>query len=189
MSKRLLLSQWKTERLNVKDSILDEVPGLQKINDAVPQTQGWMVVEGQDVVDCSMLSAFQNGVLPPVPNRSKAYFRLQSIRLTNSDELIGFLGVYHGFPQANVFWINTLTFHPDFQRQGYGSELLNGLIQIVKELESYTCMRSYVAHNNLPSLRMCVKVGFNKMLEIAGEQISSENTEVHILLEKTIRES
>jgi hypothetical protein len=48
MSRNLLPGKWMTERLKVEDSTLDEVQELQQINDAVPQTQSWMRVEGQD---------------------------------------------------------------------------------------------------------------------------------------------
>jgi hypothetical protein len=48
MSRNLLPGKWMTERLKVEESTLDEVQELQQINDAVPQTQSWMRVEGQD---------------------------------------------------------------------------------------------------------------------------------------------
>ena len=103
MSRNLLPSKWETERLKVEDSNLDEVRELQQINDAVPQTQGWTRVEGEDDPEYPMLSALKEGVLPPTPNKSKEFFRLQSIRMSSSDELIGFLGVYHGFPKDDYF--------------------------------------------------------------------------------------
>ena len=184
MPRILLPAQWHTLRLNVADSILDEIPELQQINDVNPGTQSWTQVEGQE--DCSMLSALVNGVLPPTPDRSKAYFRLQSVHLSSTGELIGFLAVYHGFPKEDIFWINALTFAPKFQGQGYGPELLLGLSDIVRQLGSYTCMRSYVALNNVPSLKLCVKTGFNKMVEIAGEKENSGIDETHILIEKTL---
>ena len=185
MSRNLLPGKWKTERLKVEDSTLDEVQELQQINDAVPQTQSWMRVEGQDEAECSMLSALKVGVLPPIPNRSKEFFRLQSIRLSSSEELIGFLGVYHGFPKEDIFWINALTFHPKFQGKGYGPELLSGLIEIVKQSGSYTCMRSYASLTNWPTLRLCVKVGLNRMVEIVGDKVHSDKAEAHVLLEKS----
>jgi ribosomal protein S18 acetylase RimI-like enzyme len=189
MSRNLLPSKWKTERLNMADSTLDELPELQKLNAAVPQTQSWMRVEGQDTTECSMLSALEEGVLPPTPNRSKEFFRLQSIRLENSNGLIGFLGVYHGFPQTDIFWINTLTFHPKYQGMGYGPELMVGLSEIVKQLGDYSRMRTYVELTNWPSLRLCVKVGMNKMVEIVGDKDHSDKAEAHVLLEKTFEGS
>jgi ribosomal protein S18 acetylase RimI-like enzyme len=185
MSRNLLPGKWKTERLKVEDSTLDEVQELQQINDAVPQTQSWMQVEGQDNVECSMLLALTEGVLPPTPDRSKEYFRLQSIRLGNSGELIGFLAVYHGFPNDDIFWINAVTFQPKFQGQGYGLKLMIRLCEIVKQTGSYARMRTYVSHTNWPSLRLCVKAGLNKMVEIVGDKVHTDKAEAHVLLEKT----
>jgi ribosomal protein S18 acetylase RimI-like enzyme len=185
MSRNLLPRKWKTERLKVEDSTLDEVQELQQINDAVPQTQSWMHVEGQDESEYPMLSALKGGVLPPTPDRSKEFFRLQSIRLGSTDELIGFLGVYHGFPKEDIFWINTVTFHPKFQGKGYGSELMIGLCEIVKQLGSYARMRTYVSLTNWPSLRLCVKVGLDKMVEIVGDKVHSDIAEAHVLVEKS----
>ena len=186
MSRNLLPSKWQTERLRVEDSTLDEVRELQRINDAVPQTRYWMRVEGQ--AKFSMLLALKEGVLPPTPNRSKEYFRLQSIRTAGSGNLIGFLGVYHGFPEDDIFWINTLTLHPKFQGQGYGPELMEGLIEIVKQLGSYTRMRSYVSLTNWRSLRLCVKVGLDKMVEIVGDKNLTDKAEAHVLVEKSLSE-
>jgi ribosomal protein S18 acetylase RimI-like enzyme len=177
MSRNLLPGKWETERLKVEDSALDEVQELQQIHDAVPETQS------EDEPEYPMLSALEEGVLPPTPNKSKEFFRLQSIRMRSSDELIGYLGVYHGFPKDDILWINTLTLHPKFQGKGYGTELMMGLSEIVKQLESYTQMRTYVALNNWRSLRLCVKVGLNKMVEIAGDKVHSD--QAHVLLEKS----
>ncbi len=183
MALNLLPSSWETARLTVEDSTLAEAPVLQEINDAVPQTRGWMRVEGQDQED-SMVRALEEGVLPPVPNRSRERFRLQSIRHGGTGELMGFLAVYHGFPDEGTFWINTLTLHPRFQGQGYGRELLLGLSDIVARLGGYRCMRTYVSLTNWPSLRLCVKVGLNRMVDIAGDRVHTEEAEAHVLLER-----
>jgi len=184
LTKNLIPNQWTTGRLSITDSTLDEAPELQRINDVVPQTSTFMRVEGKDEADCTMLSAIRDGVLPPTPDRSKEKFRLQSIRLSSSNELIGFLGVYHGFPSADIFWINTVTFHPDFQGKGYGSELLTKLAEIVKGLGCFSSMRTYVAINNIHSLRLCVKLGFNHLLAVVGEQEQMDTTNTYVLLDK-----
>ena len=186
MPRNLIPPKWNTERLKVEDSTFDECPELQKLNDAVPQTQSWMQIEGQEIAECSMLSALEAGVLPPTPNRSKKFFRLQSIRLRNSNALAGFLGVYHGFPQDDILWINTLTFHPKYQGVGYGPELMAGLSEIVEQLGSYSRIRTYVSLTNWPSLRLCVKVGLDKMVEVVGDKVYSDKAEAHVLLEKTL---
>ena len=187
MSRNLLPSRWKTERLAVEDSTLDEAQDLQQINDTNPETISCMRGGAIDNEDCSMLIALKEGVLPPTPNRSKEHFRLQSIRMAISNNLIGFLGVYHGFPEDDIFWINTVTFHKGFQGKGYGPELMKGLMEIVKQLGSYTRMRTYVSLTNWPSLRFCVKSGLNKMVEIVGDKVCTDKAEAHVLVEKSFQ--
>jgi RimJ/RimL family protein N-acetyltransferase len=185
MPRNLLPHFWQTERLSISDSILDEIPELQQINDLVPQTENWMDTEEHEGPLNSMRYALEHGSLPPIPERSKDFFRLQSVRLRASGELIGFLAAYHGFPQEDVFWPNAVTLHPDFQGKGYGTELLRGLCDTVQQLGSYTCLRTYVHLGNLRSLRMCVKAGLNKILEVAEapEKDRPGETSVHVLLE------
>ena len=103
MPRPLLPCKWNTERLRLSDSTFDEALLLQQINDAVPQTRDCMRVEGQEIGHNSMISVLNEGYLPPIPTKSKDYFRLQSIRLDRSNELIGLLAVYHGFPNDDIF--------------------------------------------------------------------------------------
>ena len=187
MSKNLLPNKWTTERVRVEDSTLDEVEELQRIYDAVPQTQGWTRVKAEGEPEYPMLSALKEGVLPP--NGSKECFRLQSIRMMDTEELIGFLGVYHGFPREGIFWINTLTLHPRFQGKGFGQELTIGLSNTVRQLESYTQIRTFVNLKNWPSLRLCVKVGLDRMVVITGDKRHSDKAEGHVMLEKIIAAS
>jgi ribosomal protein S18 acetylase RimI-like enzyme len=179
----MLPSKWKTERLRIEDSTLDEVQELQQINDTVPQTRNWM--QSQENPNGSMSIVLNEGALPPIANRSKEYFRLQSIRLAKTDKLIGFIGVYHGFPEDDILWINTVTLDPKYQGKGYGPELLESLTANIEQLGCYTRMRSYVPMKNWPSLRLCVKVGLDKMVEIVGDKVHSKEAEAHVLVEKS----
>lgn len=185
MTRKLIPSHWQTEHLLITDSTLTEAKALQAINDIVPQTQSWMQGGAVENPDCSMRQVIEQGDLPPVPEPSLEYFRLQSIRLISSNALVGFWAAYHGFPTQDVFWMSVITFHPDYQGMGYGPELFLALSEIVRELGCYTCMRSYVSLDNWPSLKLCIKVGMNKMLEVAGDPVHSD--QAHILLEKTIQ--
>ena len=182
MERMLLSNQWKTKRLTVRDSTLDEVPELQQINDAVPQIRGWTGIETQDGPADPIQAALVGDVLPP--NGSKELSRLQSIRLCLTGQLIGFLGVYHGFPDAETLWIVVIAIHPSFQRQGYGSELMGELSRLVARLEPFTRMRGFICHENLPSLRFFVQAGFDRIVTIAEDPTHAG--EFHFMLEKSI---
>ncbi len=106
MSAKQLPHEWETRQLTVEDSALDEVQELQEINDAIPSIRGWMGVTVEGESEDPMRSALTEGVLPPTG--SKELFKLQSIRLRRTSQLIGFLGVYHGYPSADTFEFETL---------------------------------------------------------------------------------
>jgi GNAT superfamily N-acetyltransferase len=184
MSDNRLPSKWVTEHFKVEDSKLDEAETLQAIHEAVPQTRHWTHVEGKAESEQPMLAAIQEGVLPP--EGSKERFRMQSIRMIDTGQLIGFLGVYHGFPRENIFWINTLTLHPDFQGKGYGGELMNGLSDTISQLGRYTGIRTFVSLKNWPSLRLCVKAGLDKMVIVVGDKSHGNQAEAHVMLEKVL---
>jgi ribosomal protein S18 acetylase RimI-like enzyme len=99
------------------------------------------------------------------------------------ERLNDLIKIREGFPRDDIIWINTVTFHPEYQAQGYGPELMKGLIEIVEGLESHTRMRTYVNLNNWPSLRLYMKVGFDKMVKIAGNKVYTDKAEAHVLVE------
>jgi ribosomal protein S18 acetylase RimI-like enzyme len=176
--------QWETQRCKVTDSALDEVQELQQIYDANPQIRGWAVAKGEDEPEHPMLAAFTEGALPP--GGSKALFRLQSIRLNDTAQLIGFLGTYHGFPKGDMFWITVLAIQPNFQDKGYGKELMQGLSKVVKQLDSYTRMRTFVNLKNWPSLRLCVHAGFDKIVQIVGDSAHTDEADSYVMVEKSL---
>ena len=99
--------------------------------------------------------------------------------------MIGFLAIYHGFPTADIVWINYLFIHPDFQGKGYGQELVYGLDDKVKSL-GFTTMRALVDVKNWPALRFWTQAGFGKIIQYLGDKILSEQTYAHLILEKTL---
>ena len=184
MSLKQLQQQWETEKMRITDGTLDDLPELQEIHDANPAISRWTGAEATDDAPHPMLVALTDGV--PPPKHGKERFRLQSVRTHETGHLIGFLAVYHGFPDADTLWITSLAFHPRFQGQGCGTELMQGLGNVVKELETYTRMRTYVCMQNWRSLRLCVRAGFDRILEVADDPVDSDKAEAHLLLEKNL---
>ena len=185
MTRTLLPNKWQTEQLTVQDSTLDQAQELQRINDLLPSIRGWTgaAVDGESAD--RMQSALVDGV--PPPNGSKDLFRLQSIRVRLTGQLIGFLGTYHGFPDADTLWIVVIAIHPRFQRQGYGSELMRELSNLVAKLGPFTRMRGFICIENLPSLRFFVGAGFDKIVTIAEDK--AHPSEAYVMLEKSLVES
>jgi ribosomal protein S18 acetylase RimI-like enzyme len=175
-----------TARLAVRDSTLDDVPLLQRIYETVPDVRDWMGAAESGKPARTMRSALMEGALPP--NGSRERFRLQSIRLADTGQMIGFLGVYHGFPEEDVLWVTVLAIHPQFQHRGYGQVLMRGLDGVVKQLGTYTRMRLFASLKNWPGLRFWTQAGFDKVVLIAGDKVYSEEADAHVMLERSLVE-
>ena len=181
MTINLIPNQWETQHLKIEDSLLADIPDLDKIFAACAYMEEWSGWKSEPGSAKSMLPMLTEGELPP--NGSKEFFRLQSLRLSGTGQMIGFLALYHGFPTANFVWIGYLFIHPDFQGKGYGQELVCGLSDKVKSL-GYSGMRTLVDVKNWPALRFWVQGGFDKIIQYHGDKILSENTFAHLTLEK-----
>jgi GNAT superfamily N-acetyltransferase len=183
MTINLIPNQWETQHLKIEDGVLADVPDLDKIFAACAYMEEWSGWKQENHPEQSTLSFITEG--EPPPNGSKEFWRVQSLRLSNTGQMIGFLALYHGYPTANIVWINYLFIHPDFQGKGYGQELVCGLSDKVKSL-GFTTMRTLVDVKNWPALRFWVQGGFDKIIQYLGDKIISDKTFAHLILEKTL---
>jgi ribosomal protein S18 acetylase RimI-like enzyme len=184
MTVALLPRAWETPRLAIEDSTRDEVPGLQEVCDACRYIEEWSGWKAEEHPGETMLSVFTDGELPP--NGSKELFRLQSIRLRDTRQLIGFLEAYHGFPTPDTFWILYLAIHPRAQGQGYGQELVRALSQVLKRTGTYARIRLIVDLKNWPALRFWVQSGFDRIVNVQGDKVHSAETFACIVVEKPL---
>jgi ribosomal protein S18 acetylase RimI-like enzyme len=176
---KLLPARWATALLAVEDSRQEDVPELQEALDACSYIKPW-TGEAEDREE-SMQSALDGGDLPP--NGSKEFFRLQSVRLKETGELVGFLDLYHGYPTADIFWVGLLIIAPKFQKAGYGKELVCGLKETLRKLGGFRVMQLGVALKNWPAIRFWTRVGFDRIVAIKGDEVHSETAFAFMTLE------
>ena len=172
----LLPARWETARLTVEDSRQEEIPELQTALDSCDYIKPWTGDE-----EGSMQNVLDGGDLPP--NGSKEFFRLQSVRAKATGQLVGFLDLYHGYPTAEVFWVGLLVIQPQFQKSGYGREVICGLKETLAEVGGYRVIRLGVALKNWPALRFWTRLGFDRIIAIKGDEVHSENTFAFVTLE------
>ena len=187
MPVRLLPNHWETERLVVQDSILDEAPDLQQVVDKTPEIRGGLSesdLSNRDRPDRPVVSWLMEPSLPP--NGSKEFARTQSVRVKDTSALIGLLIIYHGFPAADVFYVHTLALAPEFQGQGYGPELAQGLSDKVERMGTYARMQLFANVKNWRALRFWTRAGFDRVVEIRGDKVHSADADAYVLLEKSL---
>ncbi len=177
--------QWGTPHLTVVNSTADHLPGLQQVYDACRYIDAWM---GRTTVvqqEHPMQTILRDGDIPP--HGTKERYRLQSIQYTSTNQLIGYLAVYHGYPLATILWVATLMIDPPFQHHGYGQEIITGLSDVVRQCGQFPSMRLGVGLKNWPALRFWTRCGFERIVAIDGDAVYSANASAFVTLEKRLR--
>ena len=76
---------------------------------------------------------------------------------------------------------------PPVQNQRYGGEVLAGLGRELRELPAYEAAWARVWLKNWPALRMWVKAGFDRIVEISGDKVLSAEGQANVILEQDLR--
>ncbi|PKP34033.1 MAG: GNAT family N-acetyltransferase [Bacteroidetes bacterium HGW-Bacteroidetes-15] len=167
----------------ISDSTLDEYSALQIICDSWVDKK---LIEGTEFEPNYIHNCLTNGDLPPIPNASKSSYRLKSIYLKHSDELIGFTDLYFGYPTNDSAWISIFMIHERFRNNGYAQEAIAIISQECRKL-GYKKIGIGVFLKNWRALRFWTKVGFDKVTSISGDKDYSEESFARIGLEKSLK--
>ena len=154
---RLLPKEWKTKRLIVQDSQQNEVTELQEIYDEC--AYGYYNERENPIQD-----ELDRVALPP--NGKPELHRIQSIFEKQTNKIVGYLVVYHGFPDPNTFWIALFGIRPVFHRQKFGTEVVHALTQEAKKLGSYERMGLGVGVGNEAAKQFWSSCGFTDVIKI-----------------------
>ena len=166
----MIYSHWATERLVVNDSVLDDMPLLQSVLESIADT---LRLEGKEAIaPDEMVQMFYNGDLPP--NGIKDQYRLQSISLKEIGTIIGYLSLYHGFPDDGSFYIGSLSIHKTFHNQGFGSEVIRQMGQL-EALKAYPTHRVLVSVPNWGAVRFWTRHGFTRIVQVIGDLHEGKN--------------
>ncbi|WP_078551975.1 GNAT family N-acetyltransferase [Bacillus alkalicellulosilyticus] len=164
MTRKIISSQWDTERLVIKDLLEEDIETMQKLYEQGSYRHKW---DGQTLDKEYVYRCFTVGDLPP--NGSKENFKIQAIHRKDTNSIVGILTSYHGFPNAKTFYINYLYIDQKEQKQGFGREVITRLLDMVKENE-YVEVRANVALKNWTALRFWTSLGLNKINGIFGDK-------------------
>jgi len=168
--------------IKITDSTMNECSDLQNI------CESWVdkvLIEGYEFESTYIYNCLTKGDLPPIPNASKSLYRLKSIYIKQTDELIGFTDLYFGYPTNDSAWISLFVIHEKFRNNGYAQEAIAILSEECKLL-GYKKMGIGVYLKNWRALRFWTKAGFDKVISISGDKDYSENNFARIRLEKSI---
>lgn len=170
-----------TERLILKDSVMEECNQLQKLNEASDYIAKWV---GWKTPPDYAYKTLTEGNLPP--GGVKEHFKVKSICLKADSELIGLVELYHGYPSDDSLCIGWLFIHPEHQGKRYARETVNYLSEEAYKA-GYDRIRLGVHLKNWPALRFWTSMGFDRIIGFIGDHVHTENADASVILMKGLK--
>ena len=171
-----------TTNLHIRNAELSDLPALKTL---CTYWTDKAFLEGHGFDDDYIDNTYHHRDLPPIENASPEAHRLKVVCLKDSQEVIGFFELYHGYAHEKMLWIGMFLMNPQIQMKGYGSEVLKAVeLEAVKA--EYTHMGLGVYLKNWKGLRFWQRNGFNTIRGIYGDKDYSENTFALMGLEKLL---
>jgi diamine N-acetyltransferase len=185
----MLPSRWFTDRLIMRDVATEDSPRLLAVFNANSHIGVWdttfQPIEQPEMDGLVAESLAQR-------NARGDPFQMQAICRRESAEAGEIIGYYHmafGVRRTEVVAIGMFVLDPLAQNQGYGSEVLAGLSRELRALPAYQVAWARVWLKNWPALRMWVKAGFDRIVEIDGDKVHSAEGQANVILEQDLRHS
>ncbi|PKO14418.1 MAG: hypothetical protein CVU39_14280 [Chloroflexi bacterium HGW-Chloroflexi-10] len=183
--KKYLTPEWSTERVQIRDSKIQDVPLLTEIFNSCNYVEHWdptfYIVE-----ESELKQLVKRSLSKTVNNRG---FRLQCLEVKDSGKIIGYFHLQHyspRLPQPATAFISMFVIHPEFQGKRYAQEIVAGLARQLAEL-GYIAIWLEVYLKNWPAIRFWVQQGFNKIIEYDGADKFSETARAALILEKRLK--
>ncbi len=175
---KMLPGSWGTKDLKICDAELAEAESIRDIFNACSYVEPWDETFAPTDIETSE-------ELVGKSVRGEDAFRLQTVR-NRAGELIGYFHFRHAFPKPDVVWISMVAIHPDHQRKGVGTEVVEGVIRELQCLAKYRAVWLRVYLKNWPALRAWIKLGFRTIVEYRGDEVFSKNGHASLILERTL---
>lgn len=169
-----------TARLIIQDSVIEECEKLQKVNEASDYIEKWV---GWKTPPNYAVKTLTEGNLPP--DGKKEFFKAKTIYQQQTNDIIGVLELYNGYPTKDTLCIAWFFILPTYQKMGYAKEVIDHIISEAKN-DGFRSIQLGVHLKNWPALHFWQKAGFNKIVNIVGDAVHSENTFATIILRKDL---
>ena len=156
-------AMWETKRLTIQDLDEDEIQSVQKLYEQGSYIHQW---DGGSLDYEYAYRCFTDGDLPP--NGTKDKYKIQVIRVKETDTIVGILTTYQGYPKYETFYINYLYIDKEYHKQGLGKEVISELLSILQE-SKFAEVRASVAIKNWPAIRFWTGLGLDTINGFYGD--------------------
>lgn len=165
---------WETDRCVIQMLQYAEEKTLQDLYERSAPLPKWT---GQSLNQL-YISNILNGTpgLPPGGSPDRVVFQHAAHRASGSDaDPSAFFELYQGYPGERDLYIGLFAVDPSWRGQGYGKELVNGIISLAAKL-SYETVRAAVDLKNWGALRFWICCGFKEATKVSGDREHSEDS-------------
>jgi GNAT superfamily N-acetyltransferase len=169
-----------TERLVITDSVTEETAKLQNVYMSCSYMGDWTgTAHTPEYID----TLLDRNDLPP--NGSSEFLKVKTIYEKATQDVIGILSYYLGYPDSDTIWIGLLVLQEASQHHGFGSEI-TGFVLTAAASAGFKKAGIGVYLQNWPALRFWTGQGFNKITGIHGDRVYSASTYSLASLEKAL---
>jgi ribosomal protein S18 acetylase RimI-like enzyme len=180
---KVIPENWGTDRLMVRDATMGDVPHLRNVFNACSYVGEWDSTFYEETEEAFVQLVTKSVRLNHAANE---IFRMQSVLLRGSEDIIGYFHLYHNAPMPQRVWISMFVVHPHFQRNRFGSELAYGIWDQVRQLQEYEAIWLKVYLKNWPALRFWIEMGWQTIIRYEGDTVHAENTMAALVLERKL---
>jgi diamine N-acetyltransferase len=170
---RQIPARWMTSSLVIEDSAMEDARALEEIHDDCAYIVEWTGAHDDLSAKQVIARELAHEALPP--HGKKQLHRIQSVRLKSSKEIVGYLVLYHGFPERDVLWIALLAIAKRHQGKKIGQEIVRELAEHAKVL-GFRALGAGVGIKNWPALRFWIQCGFTRIAKFEGAPTHSDKT-------------
>jgi len=114
-------------------------------------------------------------------------FRMQAIRLVETNDPIGYLHFREATPKPDVVALTMFFIRPEFRSRGFGREVADALIRHLSDDPMNRAAWGQVWLKNIPALQFWTRRGFTQVVEHKGQHIHVEGEHASIILERVLR--
>jgi RimJ/RimL family protein N-acetyltransferase len=171
---------WSTARTRVTDVRLEDVLELTDViasaSDISELDPTFRPVDAKEIADLVTLSLARG---------RSGFFQMQAIRLTNEPAIVGYWHCRLVPDVSGVVGLSIFVLRPEYRGAGYGSEVVERLLQLLRENPALRAAWARVYLRHIDALRFWTRHGFTHVAERKGSHVHVDDGHASVILENS----
>lgn len=151
-----------TGALRFRRATHDDIPTLRHISKSWTQKE---LTEGEPFTEEGYIASIEGTDLPPIPTATVSRQVTLIIESVMLDRPIGYIELYHGYPDEETLWIGMFVINADVRRHGFGKTAIEALSRLASDY-GLKFMGIGVSLKNWTGLKFWHSVGFKTLFSV-----------------------